>query len=194
MEFTEPRDAPGLAASGVRCSVGIMAYNEEANIADAIGAILGQKLGTGHIAELIVVASGCEDRTVPIVSDIVAHDPRVRLIEQERREGKASAINLFISAASSPVLVMVSADVLVEEGTIDALLRHFEDATVGMVEDIRSRSTARRPSWATRSTCSGACTTGSPANRRSSARSSPSAMSCRASRTTRRWTRSRSRR
>ena len=77
------------------CSVGIMAYNEEANIADAIGAILGQELTAGHIAELIVVASGCEDRTVPIVSDIVSRDPRVRLIEQESREGKASAINLL---------------------------------------------------------------------------------------------------
>jgi Glycosyl transferase family 2 len=121
----------GVGATG--CSVGIMAYNEEANIADAIGAILGQELGAGQIAELIVVASGCEDRTVPIVSDIVAEDPRVRLIEQERREGKASAINLFIGAATAPVLLMVSADVLVEEGTIDALLRHFEDSTVGMV-------------------------------------------------------------
>jgi hypothetical protein len=110
-----------------------MAYNEEANIADAIGAILGQELTAGHIAELIVVASGCEDRTVPIVSDIVSRDPRVRLIEQESREGKASAINLFIAAATSPVLLMVSADVLVEDGTIDALLRHFEDPGVGMV-------------------------------------------------------------
>jgi len=110
-----------------------MAYNEEANISDAIGAILGQELTAGHIAELIVVASGCEDRTVPIVSDIVSRDPRVRLIEQESREGKASAINLFIAAATSPVLLMVSADVLVEDGTIDALLRHFEDPGVGMV-------------------------------------------------------------
>jgi len=110
-----------------------MAYNEEANIADAIDAILGQTLGSGHIAEVIVVASGCEDRTVPIVSDIAHRDPRVWLIEQERREGKASAINLFISAATSPVLLMVSADVLVEDGTIDALLRHFEDPGVGMV-------------------------------------------------------------
>jgi poly-beta-1,6-N-acetyl-D-glucosamine synthase len=110
-----------------------MAYNEEENIADAIGAILDQKLNSSHIAELIVVASGCEDRTVPIVSEIVGRDPRVRLIEQQRREGKASAINLFISAATAPVLLMVSADVLVEDGTIDALLRHFEDPGVGMV-------------------------------------------------------------
>jgi poly-beta-1,6-N-acetyl-D-glucosamine synthase len=133
MAFKQGTDAPAADPPGTGCSVGIMAYNEEANIADAIGAILGQELTAGHIAELIVVASGCEDRTVPIVSDIVSRDPRVRLIEQESREGKASAINLFIAAATSPVLLMVSADVLVEDGTIDALLRHFEDPGVGMV-------------------------------------------------------------
>jgi poly-beta-1,6-N-acetyl-D-glucosamine synthase len=133
MELSERTDAAGVDGAGVGCSVGIMAYNEEANIADAIGAILGQQLSSSHIEELIVVASGCEDRTVPIVSEIVSRDPRVRLIEQERREGKASAINLFIGAATSPVLLMVSADVLVEDGTIDALLRHFEDPGVGMV-------------------------------------------------------------
>jgi biofilm PGA synthesis N-glycosyltransferase PgaC len=110
-----------------------MAYNEEANIADAIGTILGQDLTASHVAELIVVASGCEDGTVPIVSEIADRDSRVRLIEQPEREGKASAINLFLAAATSPVLLMVSADVLVEDGTIDALLRHFEDPGVGMV-------------------------------------------------------------
>jgi GGDEF domain-containing protein len=110
-----------------------MAYNEEANIGASIETILGQRLGSSRITELIVVASGCEDRTAAIVAGIAGRDPRVRLIEQARREGKASAINLFIAAASSPVLLMVSADVLVEEGTIDALLRHFDDATVGMV-------------------------------------------------------------
>src|SRR3954452_7775545 len=123
----------GHPASGVACSVGIMAYNEEENIADAIGTILGQALQASHVAELIVVASGCEDGTVAIVSDIARRDARVRLIEQPVREGKASAINLFLSAATSPVLLMVSADVLVEDGTMDALLRHFEDPGVGMV-------------------------------------------------------------
>ena len=118
---------------GSLCSVGIMAYNEEANIAEAIATILEQRLSSGEIAELVVVASGCDDRTIPIVAEIAARDTRVRVIEQECREGKASAINLFIAAARSPVLLMVSADVLVKDGTIDALLRHFEDPTVGMV-------------------------------------------------------------
>jgi poly-beta-1,6-N-acetyl-D-glucosamine synthase len=119
--------------AGYGCSVGIMAYNEEENIADAIGAILGQRLSSNHIEELIVVASGCKDRTAEIVAGIARDDPRVRLIEQERREGKASAINLFIAAARSPLLLMASADVLVEDGAIDAMLRHFDDPTVGMV-------------------------------------------------------------
>jgi glycosyltransferase involved in cell wall biosynthesis len=118
---------------GLQSSVGIMAYNEEANIADAIAAILSQPLACAEIAELIVVASGCEDRTCEIVEEIAEGDSRVRLIVQERREGKASAINLFIAAAHSPVLLMVGADVLVREGTLDALLHHFQDPTVGMI-------------------------------------------------------------
>jgi biofilm PGA synthesis N-glycosyltransferase PgaC len=76
----------------VACSVGIMAYNEEENIADAIDSVLDQELTSSHVAELIVVASGCDDGTVPIVSEIAGRDPRVRLIEQPEREGKASAV------------------------------------------------------------------------------------------------------
>ena len=123
----------GTAAGALECSIGVMAYNEEANIAAALGSLLGQEPITARIAELIVVASGCQDRTTEIVAAMARRDERVRLIEQERREGKASAINLFISAACSPVLVMAGADVLVEGGTLDALLRHFDDPTVGMV-------------------------------------------------------------
>lgn len=121
------------AAPQVECSVGIMAYNEEGNIAAAVDSILGEMPSRGEVAELIVVASGCQDRTGEIVTDIGRRDARVRLIEQARREGKASAINLFIAAARCPVLVMVGADVVLKEGSLDALLRHFEDPGVGMV-------------------------------------------------------------
>jgi glycosyltransferase involved in cell wall biosynthesis len=110
-----------------------MAYNEEANIAAAVDSILGQDLFTASVEELIVVASGCEDRTAAVVRELSHRDSRVRLIEQAEREGKASAINLFIAAARSPILVMASADVLLKEGTLEALLRHFDDPSVGMV-------------------------------------------------------------
>jgi biofilm PGA synthesis N-glycosyltransferase PgaC len=133
-QLNEGTTVAGAPESGVlECSVGVMAYNEEANIAAVLASLLAQDPTAGKIAELIVVASGCQDRTAEIVAGIARREERVRLIEQERREGKASAINLFISAACSPVLVMVSADVLVEDGTLDALLRHFNDPAVGMV-------------------------------------------------------------
>jgi glycosyltransferase involved in cell wall biosynthesis len=115
------------------CSVGIMAYNEETNITDAIATILSQPLTTAVITELIVIASGCTDQTAAIVATIARDDPRVRLIVQERREGKAAAINLFIEAAQSPVLLMAGADVLVKAGALEALLCHFHDPSVGMV-------------------------------------------------------------
>jgi GGDEF domain-containing protein len=127
--------APGQdGVTGLECSVGVMAHNEEANIAHAIGSILRQEMTGGkRIAEVIVVASGCEDRTVEIAAGIASREPRVRLIEQERREGKASAINLFIEAASSPVLAVTGADLMIEDGAFEALLRHFDDPSVGMV-------------------------------------------------------------
>src|SRR5512135_200328 len=93
----------------VRCSVGIMAYNEEANIGHALHAVLEQQGSTICIEEIIVVASGCTDQTVPIVAEITLREPRVRLCIQEKREGKASAINLFLKEATSEVVVLMCA-------------------------------------------------------------------------------------
>jgi hypothetical protein len=110
-----------------------MAYNEEENISHAIHAILAEPLTSGDILEVVVVASGCSDRTTEIVAELARHEPRVKLIVQEHRAGKASAINLFISAARAPVLVMVNGDNIVGAGSLDALVRHFHDRNVGMV-------------------------------------------------------------
>lgn len=120
-------------AARLECSIGIMAYNEATNIADAIASILQQRVPSCTVAEVIVVASGCTDATVPIVSAIAARDRRVRLVTQEHREGKASAINCFLAMARSPIAVLASADVRVKDGALDALLRNFCDPTVGMV-------------------------------------------------------------
>jgi len=117
----------------VGCSIGIMAYNEEANIARTIRAVLEQHGPSIRIEEIIVVASGCTDRTVPIVAELALQDARVRLCVQEKREGKASAINLFLKQANSPVLVLIGADVIPETSAIENLCAHFKDPKVGMV-------------------------------------------------------------
>jgi biofilm PGA synthesis N-glycosyltransferase PgaC len=122
-----------LGAPRLDCSVGLMAHNEEGNIANAIEAVLAQQPTFGELVELIVVASGCTDRTTDIVASLALEDPRIRLVVQERRAGKASAINLFIAAARAPILVLVNGDNIVTPGTIDALVEQFQDQAVGMV-------------------------------------------------------------
>ncbi len=121
------------AAEYIGCSVGIMAYNEEANIARTIQAVLDQSGPSFQLEEIIVVASGCTDRTVPIVAEIALKEPRVRLCVQEKREGKASAINLFLKQATSPVVILVGADIIPETSSIENLCAPFKDLSVGMV-------------------------------------------------------------
>ncbi len=114
-------------------SVGVMAYNEEMNIRRTLRAVLEQESRRTRVAEVIVVASGCTDNTVAIVREIMQSDARVQLIVQERREGKASAINLFLQQASSPLLALVGADIIPEKDALERLCARFADETVGMV-------------------------------------------------------------
>ncbi len=117
----------------VGCSIGIMAYNEEANIGRTIHAVLQQQGPSLRIEEVIIVASGCTDSTVPIVTEIALQEPRVRLCVQEKREGKASAINLFLKQAISPVVVLIGADVIPEDSAIQYLCAPLKEPKVGMV-------------------------------------------------------------
>src|SRR6266581_4425139 len=117
----------------IGCSIGVMAYNEEANIARTLQTILDQTGPTVCIEEVIVVASGCTDRTVPIVSEMALKEPRIRLCVQEKREGKASAINLFLKKATSPFVVLIGADVIPEALAIENLCAPFKDPMIGMV-------------------------------------------------------------
>src|SRR5579864_4994765 len=102
----------------IKCSIGIMAYNEEANIAQTLESVLGQSGPSISVKEVIVVASGCTDHTVPIVSEIALREQHIRLCVQEKREGKASAINLFLKQATSPVVVLLGADVIPEASAL----------------------------------------------------------------------------
>ena len=113
-------------------SIGIMAYNEEGGMARLLGALLRQELVHARLKEIFVVVSGCTDRTEAIVRGFMNDDPRIHLITEERRKGKASAINLFLSAASGDICVLESADTVPDEGAIDKLVVPFVIRGVGM--------------------------------------------------------------
>jgi len=116
----------------IKCSVGITAYNEEANIGRLLQAILDQRLYEVEIAEIIVVASGCTDRTEEIVREYMPRDPRIQLYVQEKREGKTSAINVFLAHAREKICVLESGDTLPRDDTIEKMVRMFHNPAVGM--------------------------------------------------------------
>lgn len=128
--FVRPIFSP--VESGFHCSVGVMAYNEEANIANTLQAILNQKTTNCFIDEVFIIASGCTDRTEAIVLEICQQHPKVKLISQKHREGKASAINLFLSHVTTNIMVIVGADTIPAPHAIQRLVEPFADPEVGM--------------------------------------------------------------
>jgi biofilm PGA synthesis N-glycosyltransferase PgaC len=116
----------------IKCSVGVTAYNEEANIGRLLQAIIDQRLYEVQIADIHVVASGCTDRTEEIVREYMERDSRIQLHVQEKREGKTSAINVFLAHASEKVCVLESGDTLPREDTFEKMVSMFRDPAVGM--------------------------------------------------------------
>jgi biofilm PGA synthesis N-glycosyltransferase PgaC len=114
------------------CSMGIMAHNEAANIGQLLEVAVSQRTSAVELSEIIVVASGCTDATERIVQQWAARDPRIVLVVQERREGKASAVNKFLSRAQEKIVVLCSADLLPEPDAIEQLVAPFSDEQVGM--------------------------------------------------------------
>ena len=116
----------------IACSMGIMAHNEEANIGRLLGALVTQRLRDVVLSEIVVVASGCTDNTEGIVQDWANRDSRIQLIVQEKRSGKASAINEYLPQARERIIVLCSADLLPEADALERLVAPFADPEVGM--------------------------------------------------------------
>jgi len=114
-------------------SVGVCAYNEERNLGPCLESIRLQTLSAADLVEVLVISSGSTDGTDEIARHYAKTDSRFRLIRQEKREGKNSAINEFLHQAKGQVFVLVNADNRLEPGALEALLAPFDDASVGVV-------------------------------------------------------------
>jgi cellulose synthase/poly-beta-1,6-N-acetylglucosamine synthase-like glycosyltransferase len=137
LQEVEPEARPASSAiqpaiPPLRCSLGIMAFNEAQNIGLLLESLATQRLEDATIEEIVVVASGCTDGTEDVVRLHARRDSRIRLLVQPRREGKASAINLFLREARGDVIVLESADTLPAPQAFASLLAPFSDPLVGM--------------------------------------------------------------
>lgn len=115
-------------------TLGICAYNEERNIERTIRSIFRQKCSVADIADVLVVSSGSTDGTNDIVRSLSQEFPKVKLLVQEKREGKNSAINLLFENKKTEVMVFLNADNVFESSeSLDRLIEPFQDEKVGMV-------------------------------------------------------------
>jgi glycosyltransferase involved in cell wall biosynthesis len=120
-----------LSTTGEKCkvTVGVTCYNNGDSIGHLIADLQRQVFKTGGGAtEIIVVASGCTDNTVSEVRERSSHDKRFRLIVEQRRNGKPSAINKILQAMAGEILVLVSGDIrLSDEYFLENILSHFSN-------------------------------------------------------------------
>lgn len=113
-------------------SVGIIVHNEAAAIGELLNSVCAQKDGGARIIEVIVVSSGSTDGTDDIVVDKMRRDPRIALLRQTERRGKASAINVFLASARGDIVIVSSGDILPESDAIAKLVAPFADPSTGM--------------------------------------------------------------
>ena len=125
-------------------SVLIPAYNEEDVIVQTVTAALGADYPN---KEVIVVNDGSTDRTEELLEETFGTDGRVRIIHQING-GKPAALARALEAASSPMVVTIDADTVIDRDAIRKLVRDFADPRVGAVAG--NVKVGNRTRWLTR--------------------------------------------
>lgn len=100
-------------------SVLIPALNEANTIQQVLDSVL--ELGP-LIHEVIVVDDGSTDRTAAIVQDAAAVEPKIKLLRQDRNQGKTAAIARAIGVATGAVVIVQDADLEYDPAEIPRLV------------------------------------------------------------------------
>jgi glycosyltransferase involved in cell wall biosynthesis len=128
-------DPPETLSGSTRLGVSVVTcvFNEEQNLPFFLRAILDARSSSFEIGEVIVVASGCTDRSVEILRAAAVRDARVRVVITPRRDGKGSALRLGLSHATEEIVLVENADTVPGDGALEALLSRFQRPEVGLV-------------------------------------------------------------
>ena len=113
-------------------SILIAAYNEEDHIENTVKNKLQQDYPSDRF-EIIVISDGSEDGTDDIVKEIVKENQNVRLLRQEPRAGKTSALNQAAAQTRGEIIVFSDANSLYAPDALRQIVTNFSDPTVGYV-------------------------------------------------------------
>jgi glycosyltransferase involved in cell wall biosynthesis len=99
-------DRPGAA----RLSIVLPAFNEAANIAQAVSTASGVASRLCADFEVIVVDDGSSDDTAAIVTDLSRAEPRIRLVQHSANQGYGGALKSGFLAAKLDLVFFTDAD------------------------------------------------------------------------------------
>jgi ATP-binding cassette subfamily B protein/subfamily B ATP-binding cassette protein MsbA len=127
-----PRHRAAVAL-GPRCaaSVVVVTFGDLALVRMSIESILANTQFTRF--EIIVIDNGSSPETVSYLQDVAKQFTRVQLVLNPRNEGFPAAVNRGLQLATGRVLVVLNDDVIVTPHWLVGLIRHLDDAGVGLV-------------------------------------------------------------
>jgi biofilm PGA synthesis N-glycosyltransferase PgaC len=123
-------------------SIVVPCFNEEQNVREVVHA-LSQMNYPNY--EIICVNDGSKDRTGPILDELLASYPMLRVVHQARNQGKAVGLTTAAFVAKGEYLLCIDGDAIVDRDAILWMLWHFQTSPkVGAVTGnprVRTRST-----------------------------------------------------
>ena len=126
-----PAEERGEIRSGwPAVSIIISAYNEEGVIEEKLKNTLELDYPAGK-REIIVASDGSTDRTNQVAA--LYQDGGVRLLWHKERQGKSALLNQAVPQTNGEIIVFTDANALLDRGTLQNLIRHFQDERVGFV-------------------------------------------------------------
>ena len=97
-------------------TIGIPAYNEEANIGYLIADLLEQNQIDFELDQILVSSDASEDKTDEIVTNF--NNEKVVLIKNQIREGQGARQNQIIKKCSSDILILLNADIQIKDKNV----------------------------------------------------------------------------
>lgn len=112
-------------------SIGILAYNEAANIGKLLTQLMRQNQNIYNLDKIIVSSDGSTDDTNRIVRSFA---PNVTLFANRNRRGMARGNNQITKACRSDILILLNADLLLDDSSfIDKLILPLIEKKVDLV-------------------------------------------------------------
>ncbi len=101
----------------------IAAYNEESSIKETILSIFAQEYS--GLINIIVINDGSTDKTAFVIEELIKLYANLKLINQPKNCGKATAINLGLANSSADLIITIDADCWIKPNGIRRIVSRY---------------------------------------------------------------------